>query len=276
MNVLSPNIPDKIDSLFAGLVDAEKSGWFQEKTNEFFKGFPVSADDVVLDVGCGKGDATIFCAKRGASVIYADIDGEEVAGVSEKLAQIDGIGETLGLVGDSDPLELADETASRVMCIEVLEHVDDPRRVMAEMVRVGRPGALYLLTVPGTQSEYIQKKFAPEWYFQKPNHIRIFSHEDFEGLVESSGLVIKSYDTTGFFWVTWMSIYWATVAADGEDTSGGAAVAHKKIEPPFDESLNRWAALWVKLILTPEGLAFKQEMDKLLPRNQVIIAQKPG
>lgn len=275
MNVLSPDIPDKIDSLFAGLIDAEKSGWFQEKTNEFFRGFPVSPEDTVLDVGCGKGDATVFCAKCGANVIYADIEADEVARVSERLAQMEGIGETLGLVGDSNPLKLDDQAVSRIMCIEVLEHVDDPRQVIAEMVRVGKPGALYLLTVPGTESEYIQKKFAPEWYFQKPNHIRIFSRQDFEELVKDSGLVIQSYDTTGFFWVTWMSIYWATMAASGEEASGDDAVAHKKIEPPFDESLNRWAALWVKLILTPEGLAFKREMDKLLPRNQIIIAQKP-
>jgi hypothetical protein len=51
-------------------------------------------------------------------------------------------------------------------------------------------------------------------------------------------------------------------------------VADRKIEGPFDESLDRWAALWVKLTSTPEGLAFKHEMDKLLPKNQVIIARK--
>jgi SAM-dependent methyltransferase len=272
MSILRPNVPDIIDSRFAGLVDATESGWFLNDLNEYYRGFPVSADDVVLDVGCGEGAATIFSARRGAKVIYSDVVTAVVEELTEKLKTLDGIGECLPLVCDSDPLLVEGETATRIVCSEVLEHVDDPVRVMDELVRVGKPGALYLLTVPGEKGERIQQHFAPDAYFEKPNHIRIFSREDFESLVERAGLSIQSYSETGFFWVMWMSIHWAVEGAS--EGPADPSATHKKIEPPFDDSLDRWAALWVKLISTPEGLAFKHQMDKLLPKNQIVVARK--
>jgi hypothetical protein len=134
---------------------------------------------------------------------------------------------------------------------------------------------MYLFSVPGERGELIQKKIAPSEYFQHPNHIRIFSEENFRELVQSAGLEILSYDATGFYWVTWMSMYWAVQAAKGVTGEQEEESTHKWIAPPFDDSLNRWASLWVKLISTPEGLAFKHEMDKLLPKSQVIVARKP-
>jgi ubiquinone/menaquinone biosynthesis C-methylase UbiE len=272
MSVLRPDIPDSIDSGFAGLVDASESGWYLNDLNEYFRGFPVSADDVVLDVGCGAGAATIFSAQRGAKVIYSDVVGAVVDELTEKLKLLDGTGECLPLVCDSAPLLVEDETATRIVCSEVLEHVDDPAQVMEELVRVGKPGALYLLTVPGEKGEKIQRNFAPSSYFEKPNHIRIFSRDDFETLVEKAGLSIQSYSATGFFKVMWMSIHWAVEAASGGSVD--ASATHRKILPPFDDSLDRWSALWVKLISTPEGLAFKHQMDELLPKNQVVVAKK--
>lgn len=56
---------------------------------------------------------------------------------------------------------------------------------MAELVRVGQPGAQYLLTVPDPVAETVQKNLAPDSYFQKPNHIRIFQRDEFEQLVRS-------------------------------------------------------------------------------------------
>ena len=54
------------DSSLIGLYDAILSGWFQNDTNELFTGIPISADDVVLDAGCGEGGVVAFCARRGA------------------------------------------------------------------------------------------------------------------------------------------------------------------------------------------------------------------
>jgi SAM-dependent methyltransferase len=275
MSVLGPDIPDSIDSKFAGLVDSSRSGWFQQDSHEFFKGFAVSAEDILLDVGCGEGAATLFCAERGAHVIFSDINPDVVARVEEKVKQQALAREYQAIVCDSNPLPVPDACASRIVCMEVLEHVDDPGSVLSELVRAGKPGALYLITVPGERGEKIQQNFAPASYFEKPNHIRIFDSQSFQALVEDSGLVLESFSETGFFWVMWMSLHWA-VEGEKRRAAGGGETELREIEPPFDDALDRWAALWVKFTGTPEGLAFKHEMDKLLPKHQVIVARKPG
>lgn len=52
------------------------------------------------------------------------------------------------VVGDGARLPFADASFGAVVCTEVLEHVDEPRGVFAEMARVLRPGGLAYVTTP--------------------------------------------------------------------------------------------------------------------------------
>ena len=63
-----------VDPRICGLLDAVKRGWYRLETGELFIGFKVTRDDIVLDVGCGEGNALLFCAKQGAHVVFSDID----------------------------------------------------------------------------------------------------------------------------------------------------------------------------------------------------------
>ncbi|TAL91774.1 MAG: class I SAM-dependent methyltransferase, partial [Rhodanobacter sp.] len=135
-----------------GLHDAVLSGWFQNDTNEVFRGVPVSPADTVVDVGCGDGGNSLFCLKRGAHVTAIDIDPQVIAGIEARLASV-APGMFATRISNGNPLPLADAVASRVLCTEVLEHVDDPQQLLGELVRIGKPGALYLLTVPDALQE---------------------------------------------------------------------------------------------------------------------------
>ncbi len=66
-----------------------------------------------------------------------------------------------GLVSLCDPVPVPDGTATRVLCSEVIEHLDTPSLLMSEMVSIGQPGALYLFTCPDPQAEALQKYPAP-------------------------------------------------------------------------------------------------------------------
>ncbi|MCR9104926.1 MAG: class I SAM-dependent methyltransferase [Gammaproteobacteria bacterium] len=276
MSALNTTVPADIDPTWIGLLDGKMSGWLQTDTDELFRGFPVSASDTVLDVGCGGGFSALFCGSRGASITAVDISAEAVATLTQKLQEQGKARHIEGVVSDSDPLPVSDQWASRVVCQEVLEHVADPRRVVDELVRAGQPGALYLLSVPGELSETVQKAFAPADYYEHPNHIRIFSQASFVDLAESAGLDIIEYCPTGFFWAMWTSLHWAITGTKARTTGSSYSASHDPFSPPYDESLRDWALLWNKLIATPEGKAFKAEMDKVMPKTQVIIARKPG
>ncbi|MDF9774298.1 class I SAM-dependent methyltransferase [Pseudomonas baetica] len=254
-----------------GLHDAMHDGWFSGDSGELLKGFAITADDTLLDVGCGEGVATLFAVRQGASVIFTDSEHDKVRELARQVAaQSDK--PNLGLVSNSLPLPLADGCASKVVCMEVLEHIDQPEPFMAELVRMGRPGAQYLLSVPSPVGEHLQKGIAPASYFQAPNHVQIFTPERFAALVEDAGLVIEHRQASGFFWVMGMIFFWASERAVGRDLGGAV---RDRIQAPYPPLMESWAKTWQDLLAQPDGLAIKQILDRFMPKSQVIIARKP-
>jgi SAM-dependent methyltransferase len=259
-----------VDPRQCGLADAVKSGWFLQGSDQLIEGFAIRPDDVFLDFGCGAGGATTFAAQRGAHVIFTDIERAKVDALAQRLQN--SAARQVQPLYAADRLALADGSASKIVCMEVLEHVDEPEKIIAELVRVGRSGAQYLLTVPAPESEHMQRAFAPPAYFDKPNHINIFSHEQFARLVEDAGLIVERRDAWGFYWVIYMSLYWACEKAEGRDLAGAV---HDQLLPPYHPLLTAWADLWQGLITLPSGVAVKHALDKVLPKTQIIVARKP-
>jgi SAM-dependent methyltransferase len=247
-----------VDPYMLGLKDASLSGWYNSETGELFTGFTVGPDDVVVDVGCGDGGAASFCARQGAQIILADVDAPRLAATAARVREAGGTRVELH-VTDASPLPIASGTATRVICTEVLEHVDDPAAFAAELARIGRPGALYLITVPGTAQEHVQERLAPPSYFEKPNHIRIFAEAEFHETIEKAGLVIEGQGKYGFFWSVWFAILWQTEAPIGGN----------------HPTLQLWADTWNQVLDGKDGPRVKAALDDVLPKAQVVVARKP-
>lgn len=241
------------------LTDTYLSGWFRHETGELFEGFMINPEDSILDIGCGDGPFAHFCAERGAEVIFADIDAAKVVAVSEMLKNSKARA-MLPLVTDAKPIPLADNRVSKVIAMEVLEHVEDPRDFMRELVRVAKPGCLFLLTVPDPVGENIQRTLAPPSYFEPPNHIRVFERTDFERLVVEAGLVIERQTSYGFYWSLWWFFFWA---------------CKQDLSPPWHPLLQNWTQTWNLLLSTPDGPRIKRALDDAMPKSQAIIARKP-
>jgi ubiquinone/menaquinone biosynthesis C-methylase UbiE len=243
-----------------GLRDSVASGQYNNATGELYPGFAVTPDDIVLDVGCGDGDKARFCAMRGAAIIYTDVDTGMVE-VARKRLTGSRARSLIPIVSDTNPLPIMDAVATRVIASEVLEHVDDPTAFLAELVRVGRPGALYLLTVPDPVAENLQKKLAPPIHFQKPNHVRIIARDEFDRMVSEAGLEIVSRGSHGFYWAMWLLMFW-TCKVD-------LSVANQH------PVLQNWSTTWSALLDTDDGLKVKQAFDEFMPISQYIVARKP-
>jgi 2-polyprenyl-3-methyl-5-hydroxy-6-metoxy-1,4-benzoquinol methylase len=248
------------DPYLLGLKDAQLSGWFRDATNELLPGFPVTSDTVVLDVGCGDGGIATFCADRRAHIILADIDKAKVEQAANRMANTAARAVDV-YVTDGDPLPLSDGTADRIICTEVLEHVDEPSAFMKELVRVGKPDALYLLAVPDPVSENMQKHLGPPAYFAKPNHIRIFEREAFADLVKSAGLTVEKRYYYGFFWSIWWLLVWQCGLKD--------------MGSPRHPILDNWTRTWAAILESKDGLRIKRVFDRFMPKSQAIIARKP-
>jgi 2-polyprenyl-3-methyl-5-hydroxy-6-metoxy-1,4-benzoquinol methylase len=231
-------------------------------TAAFLFGLEIGPEDTVVDVGCGFGEACVAAGERGVEVIGIDIEPELIDRVRKRMLSVPARS-FRGVVNDAHVLPLADATASVVICTEVLEHVDDPSAVLAELVRIGRPGAQYLITVPDPASESVMRAVAPSWYFQKPIHQTVFEHEHLDSIVRASGLTIECRTGCGFK----ESMWWFCRMAIG---------MNDKYEPaPPAQLLKDWNRVAAELDALPSGRPLLRELDRILPKSQVLIARKP-
>jgi SAM-dependent methyltransferase len=266
-NSMRPNV---------ALQEIHRCGLFNNATGEIMRGFAVDDTDTVVDVGCGDGGTTLFAARRGAAVIGVDVLEDKIEALRRRLANLaeenalalrsdDAPPPRLprsfqAIVSDANPLPLPDGCATKVVCQEVLEHVDDPAQFMSELARIGRPGARYLLSVPDAALEHANKKIAAPCYWGKPNHLRIFERDQFARLVIDAGLRIEKRMLYGFYWSMWWSLYWG----DPPCQIGGYG----------SPVLDHWNLLWAALLNDPKKAAVAEALDQLLPKSQYIFAVK--
>ncbi|WP_374404559.1 class I SAM-dependent methyltransferase [Niveibacterium sp.] len=239
--------------------DGALSGWFNHETGEMLPGFDAGADDVVLDVGCGDTPLSLFFAGRAAEMIVADLLPENVTKAAVRLRAA-GAASVRELATDTNPLPLESASVTRIVATEVLEHVPDPVRFMAELVRVGRPGARYLISVPDAASESLQRTIAAPSYFEPPNHVRVFSRDDFETLIREAGLEIEHRKLYGFYWTMWWCFFWT---------------CKQDLAPPWHPLLDSWTRTWGLLLDTEQGGQIKAVLDSAMPKSQLIVARKP-
>ena len=258
-----------VDPRICGEANAFRRGWYRSETGELFGGFKVTADDIVLDVGCGDGPATLFCAEQGAHVVFLDVDATKIKALIEKANETKAR-KVEGFVSDSAALPLPDEYATKILSMELLEHTLNPEKILAELVRVGKLGAQYFITVPDSRSEGLQKAFADPIYFSEPNHIQIFDKESFVRLVENSGLKVERYDSWGFYWTVYMSLFWTI--HQGKSLHG--VIFDDYFKPPFHPVLQSWSNTWAGLMELNGSGKLLESFDKYLPKVQIIIAKK--
>jgi SAM-dependent methyltransferase len=235
------------------------NGWFNHETGELVPGFAASAEDVVLDVGCGDTPRSSFFASRAGTLVLVDMVPAQIAAAEAKLKAAGAVS-IRTLVSDVNPLPLEAASVTRIVATEVLEHVPDPTRFVAELVRVGRSGARYLFSVPDASSENLQRPFAAPNYFEPPNHVRVFQREAFERLITEAGLIIEHRSLNGFYWTIWWCFFWA---------------CKQDLAPPWHPLLESWTRTWGLLLDTEQGAQIKQALDHAIPKSQLIIARKP-
>ena len=104
----------------------------------------------VLDVGCGWGGKAVYVAEtlRPARVEGFDLPGVFDPQVPLRFAAERGVVGCGFRTGYAEAVPYGDAEFDLLFCEDVLEHVDDPRKVLAECRRVLRPGGLLVALFP--------------------------------------------------------------------------------------------------------------------------------
>ena len=144
---------------------------------ELFRRYVGGPGRRVLDLGCRDGALTEAYA-AGNHVVGVDADREALVeaakrGLETHWADLD------------QPLELDDESFDVVVAGELLEHLRDPHRLVAEIRRVLRPGGTFVASVPNAYRLKGRLRFlagrAPE---SDPTHLQMFSPSDVQQLLD--------------------------------------------------------------------------------------------
>ncbi len=100
--------------------------------------------DVLLNAGCGTGEFNHYLRDRFRKSFGVDINESDITTARELNIDPDIQFD----VGDLLNLSFADESFDAMICVDVLEHVDQPDVALKEMRRVLRPGGQLVVTVP--------------------------------------------------------------------------------------------------------------------------------
>ena len=129
-------------------------GRWSRRLAERFLDFAGAGDgEKVLDVGCGTGSLSFALAARAPRSTITGIDFSQayVDFAKRKNRQARLTFET----GDACAMPYGDKTFDRVLSLLVLHYVREPKKAIAEMRRVARPGATVAATVWDARGGYV-------------------------------------------------------------------------------------------------------------------------
>ncbi len=104
----------------------------------------VASGDIVVDVGCGTGNAALAAARRGARVTGVD-PAQRLLEVAHRRAREDGL-DVRFVEGDAAALPLADDAFDAAISVFAVIFCPDGPGAVRELVRVVRPGGRIAVT----------------------------------------------------------------------------------------------------------------------------------
>ena len=144
-----------------------------------------------LDVGCGAGNMAKALKRERP---YLHVYGVDVSRAAIETARRDREGVRFDLF-EGDRLPYRDAQFEAVTMFDVLEHVEQPDRLLAEIGRVLKPGGLFHIAVPlegqpGTIYHYLS---ARGWDAKRRHvgHIQAFDQDGFRRMAGMAGLPVR-------------------------------------------------------------------------------------
>ena len=175
------------------LNDLEKNHWFYKGKRELVRlwigKFKVATEDpVLLDVGAGTG---YFVEHMKSSCRAYGVEPNPTA---IECARQSNSHHSL-IVGSINPLPIAHESIDIVTSLDVLEHIQDDRRAMQELIRVTKENGIIVITVPACS-------WAMSDWDTALGHYRRYDLKDLQLLLEKQPVEIleKRYFNNLLFW----------------------------------------------------------------------------
>ncbi len=134
-----------------------------------------------LDVGSGIGIFTKIASSKGYISFGIDVDEEKI----ELAQRLNGNTHVKFEVGNAYDLNYPDNFFDVVLCLEVIEHLSDPRRALDEIYRCIKPNGCLIISTPnklsleGLKGNIVGRITGKKWKAWGETHQRVFTFLEF-------------------------------------------------------------------------------------------------
>jgi ubiquinone/menaquinone biosynthesis C-methylase UbiE len=186
---------------------------------------PLDKDHVVVDVGCGSGNLTLRSAEKCRLAIGLDPSESAV-----RFCNSISTARSVFIPAAGDALPFPDESVDVVLFVEVIEHLDQPMKIISEIWRVLKKGGFAFVTTPNYAFPSL---WAPvEWLADQSRmvakmgegeqHVQKFSPRSLAGTFQKAGFETVYLGTFYHFspFVSLISDRWAESLLAREVHSG--------------------------------------------------------
>lgn len=150
----------------------------------------------VVDVACGPGFLTMTFAARTAEVLGVDAT-DALLGLARAEAERRGLANVRFVAGDVNRLDLPDGAFDVASCRAAFHHFPEPAHVLAEMVRIVRPGGTLLVAdMLGSEEPAQGARHDAVERLVDPTHARALPPSEFARLFRDAGLEIVHQPTS--------------------------------------------------------------------------------
>jgi SAM-dependent methyltransferase len=148
----------------------------------------------VLDLGCGNGRHTIEAARYGGRIVGLEYSREDLVAAKFMYDDARRKGELRGVadfvLADANHMPFKDGAFDKSFCTEVFEHIPDDRRAMREFVRVTKPEADVVVSVPAYWPERAFWALSWDYWHSPGGHVRWYRPGELRRLLEEHGVEI--------------------------------------------------------------------------------------
>lgn len=211
----------------------------------------------ILDLGCGEGRHAITAyLLEDVTSVGIDLSLKDLTTTRERFSQFEeseNSSKSLFIsVAEGQALPFTDNTFDKVICSEVLEHIENYQAVIDEILRVIKPGGLFAVSVPRFGPEWVCWKLSKGYHEVKGGHIRIFKAKELKDQIEASGFVhFKRHWAHALhvpYW--WLKcLFWKSAEKEESDEAWIVKTYHKLLV--WDLMKRPWLTLTLEKLLNP-------------------------
>jgi len=226
-----------------------------------FRRLPLRKGDLILDAGCGEGRHVFECIRHECAVLGMDLSRQSLLKASFFLGHMavrkEAKGKVLLLQGDALRFPFPDGTFDKIICAEVIEHVVDHRKGIAELARILRRGGIIAISVPTLFTEHLYDRLSPQYFRTPGGHVRKVVPRQMARSMEENGLRVTGVGFAHAF----HSPYWMLRCIFGlHDDKASIPLFYRKF-------------LHLSLFSSPLRLAEKA-CNYFFPKSIIVYAQK--